>query len=68
MLELKLLDDKLDENNKIYTQNKKTFFFNNKICLSCWGSLSTNDIDCRNIYCQDCCDTDSCLDFKNHLH
>ncbi len=65
--QLKLLDNKIHEKNTIYTKLKKHHFFINKICLSCNETLCHDEFKDEIIYCQECCDNDSVLNFNNRL-
>jgi len=65
--QLNLLDNKLNEKNTIYTKLKKHYFFKNRICLSCNEALSREEFTDEIIYCKDCCDNDSSLEWNNRL-
>lgn len=55
-VELRKLDDELTL--------KQKFYFIKGLCSSCEGRLSDEDIEYKTIYCQECRDNDSVLDWN----
>ena len=68
LIELKLLDKQLTEKNKSYHSEKKKYYFEKGLCGSCYYKLSDDDIKYKTIYCKECCENDSVLDWNSNLH
>lgn len=51
-----------EEVSKNLERKKKKSNLSRKICSSCYQNLSDEEIKYRQIYCDECCSRDSCLD------
>lgn len=66
LIQLHLLNLKLTEKNNIYYENKKKFYFEKGLCSSCESELSEDDIKYKIIYCEECRENDSVLDWNSN--
>lgn len=51
-----------EEVSKTLERKKKKSNLSRKICSSCHQDLSEEEIKYRQVYCDECCSNDSCLD------
>jgi hypothetical protein len=63
--ELKLLNINLTEKKKMYYDSEKKFYFEKGLCSSCQFELSKDEIKDKIIYCEECRNNDSVLDYHS---
>lgn len=62
--QLQELDEKIMKKEMIYRKNEHMFYFLKGVCSYCQSQLSEDDIMCRTIYCKECRDADSVLEWN----
>ena len=67
IIELNLLNITLTEKNNYYFESEKKFYFEKGVCGSCYEKLSQYDIKYKTIYCEECRENDSVLDWNSKL-
>jgi hypothetical protein len=65
--ELTKLNSKIFIKTKVYNDCKTLFYFSNGICSSCYCNLTNDDIEDETIFCEECRDNDSVLDYNAKL-
>lgn len=60
------LEKVYEEVSKDIDRKKKKYNFSNKKCSNCYQDLTRQELEYKNIFCDECCSNDSCLD--SHLY